>query len=129
MNSLPVFDTGSTTLGTMTTAPSTSSLWFTWLRVIAPAMHETAALVGSKLVTETITLQCLTPTQAGELILPYVRSSGSAYYLGKGGINVLTVRATEKELAEVKRLVGRFDNVGASACPVPLGAPLRPAPK
>ena len=92
------------------------TLWVTYVQVIAPAMKQTAAIVKSNLTTETIALQCLSPTQAGELISPYVRSSGSAYYLGKDGFRIITVRATPEELVEVKRMFERFDRAGASAC-------------
>ena len=92
-------------------------------------MQKTAVIVGANLTTATIALQCLSPTQAGDLISPYVRSSGSAYYPGEGGLDVITVRATPKELQEVKRMVGQFDKRQASVCQIVGTIQVAPIPK
>jgi hypothetical protein len=105
------------------------TVWVTWLQVIEPALQKTAVIAGTNLRTETIALKCLSPTQAGDLISPYVRSSGSAYYPGKGGLDVITVRATPKELQEVKRMVGQFDKSQGSACQIVRDHQVAPAPK
>lgn len=99
------------------------TLWITWLRVIAPAMRETAALVGGNLRTETLVLRCLTPDQAGDLISPYVRASGSAYYRARSSLGVITVRATPEELLKVKMLLDQLDGPGARSCPAALQPP------
>jgi len=74
------------------------------------------------LVTETFTMRCLTPTQAGSLIQPYVRSNGSAYYTPDAR-DVLIVRATEEELMKTRATLDRFDNPAAGVCAVPKRSP------
>lgn len=96
--------------------------WFTWVLVIAPGIRATVESAAPNLHTETIPLQCLLPKQAGDLISPYVRSNGSAYYLAKPPMQVITVRATPEELRKVKTLLGQFDKPGATGCTVPRGS-------
>lgn len=70
------------------------------------------------LITETFTLRCLTSTQAGSLIQPYVRSNGSAYYTPDAR-DILIVRATEEELMKTRATLDRFDDPAAGVCGVP----------
>lgn len=92
------------------------SLWLTWIRVIVPGMQATAELARSRLVTETIRLECLSSEQAGDLISPYVRSNGSVYYVTKSPTRAITVRTTAEELRTVKTVLGRFDNPNLNPC-------------
>jgi hypothetical protein len=71
--------------------------------------------------TETISLSCLTPEQAGEIISPYVRSNGSTYYVPPAGVSAITVRATPTELAQVRKLLRDFDNDRNASCHVKTG--------
>ncbi|HET9636029.1 MAG TPA: hypothetical protein VFP26_08890 [Gemmatimonadaceae bacterium] len=66
--------------------------------------------------TETMSLSCLTPEQAGEIISPYVRSNGSTYYVPPAGVSAITVRATPTELAQVRNLLRDFDNDRNASC-------------
>jgi hypothetical protein len=93
-------------------------LWATWMQVIVPSIEVAAELSRSKLITETTELRCISPEQAGDLISPYVRSNGSAYYIVKAPVNTITVRATREEMINVRILLTRFDNGGA-VCAVP----------
>jgi hypothetical protein len=62
--------------------------------------------------TETIHLACLSPKQAADIIDPYVRSSGSRYYVNTSGLPVITVRGTPGELATAKELIAEFETDG-----------------
>ncbi len=92
-------------------------LWITAIRVIVPTARETAQIVTSSLVTQTLTLRCMTSSQAGDLISPYVRSDGSAYYIVDGPF--ITVRATASELARVKSLLAQLDDPRQLKCKAP----------
>jgi hypothetical protein len=74
-------------------------------------------LRGPALITETFRPTCISATEAGELIAPYVRSDGSAYYTREAS-NALTVRATEEELMKSRSMLDRYDNPSASTCTV-----------
>lgn len=103
------------------------SAWITWVRVIVPSMRATAEIAAGNLRTETLPLQCLSPDQAGDLISPYVRSNGSAYYPAKAPMTVITVRATPEEIRAVKALLGQFDKPAtAGGCAVPQSSGDRP---
>lgn len=66
--------------------------------------------------TETIALSCLSPEQAGEIISPYVRSNGSTYYVPPAGVSAITVRATPRELGQVRALLRDFDSGRNTTC-------------
>lgn len=68
------------------------------------------------LETVTLTVNCVTPAEAGELIQPYLRSHGSIYRVGTGSLSVITVRATDKEIAQVRELLSRFDSASRDRC-------------
>lgn len=93
--------------------------WITWVQLIVPSMRATVEIAAGNLRTETIPLQCLSPNQVGDLISPYVRSSGSAYYPAKAPMTVITVRATPEEIQKVKALLDQFDKPGTTGCAVP----------
>ncbi|MBA2687176.1 MAG: hypothetical protein H0U64_03660 [Gemmatimonadaceae bacterium] len=91
--------------------------WITAIRVIVPTARETAQIVTSDLVTLTLRLRCMSSSQAGDLISPYVRSDGSAYYIIDGPF--ITVRAKAPELAKVKSLLAQLDDPSQLNCKVP----------
>jgi hypothetical protein len=101
--------------------------WAAVVQVIVPGIRTTTTLVRGTQQTETIALQCLSPTQAGDLISPYVRSSGSVYYPAKPPLRLITVRATAEELQKVRALLKQFDGADGSQCPIPT-APSGPLP-
>ena len=92
-------------------------LWITVVRVIVPSARETAQLASSNLVTQTIKLRCMSSFQAGDLINPYVRSNGSAYYIVDGPF--ITVRASAAELVKVKALLAQLDDPSQMKCKLP----------
>ena len=92
------------------------ALWFTWIRVIAPGVRDTQALVKDNNVTVTIPLTCLSSQQAGDLISPYVRSNGSLYWVAKPPMRFISVRATPEELQTARALIAQFDRPGSTSC-------------
>jgi hypothetical protein len=79
---------------------------------------------ASELRTETITLTCLSPEQAGEIISPYVRSRGSVYYTPTAGLSVITVRGTAREIQRSRDLLAGLEGDPAAACHNPADADL-----
>ena len=67
-----------------------------------------------KLVTETLMLRCLSPSQAAELVTPYLRSSGTAVYKSED-LPTITIRGKPDEVISAKRLIDGIDNTGACA--------------
>ena len=90
------------------------TIWFAADTMISDFGH--SQLSASNLRTETISLSCLTPEQAGEIISPYVRTRGSTYYVGPPGVSAITVRATPSELSQVRTLLRNFDNSRNVSC-------------
>ncbi len=76
----------------------------------------TGPVASSAVRTETITLTCLSPEQAGEIISPYVRSQGSVYYTPTLGLSVITVRGTEREIQRSRDLLQELEGDPAAAC-------------
>lgn len=97
-----------------------------WLTVI-PALSRSDSRI-SDLRTETMPLTCLSPKQAADIINPYVRSHGSAYYLPSSGIAAITVRGTSLELAKSRELLRAFENDPSAACHINMGVFVNPAP-
>jgi hypothetical protein len=71
--------------------------------------------------TETIALSCLSPQQAADLINPYIRLRGSAYWVPSKEIPAITIRAGADELAKARELIREFENNPAAACHAPAG--------
>lgn len=71
---------------------------------------------------ETISLRCLTPEQAIELVTPYLRSSGSAVYMTKG-LHVITMRGRVDEFLSAKNQLRYRDAPGQCSLPGPATAP------
>lgn len=98
---------------TLTSIALGLTIWFaadTMISDYAPKLST------ESLRTETVSLSCLTPEQAGEIISPYVRSRGSTYYVGPAGVSAITVRATPSELSQVRTLLRNFDNSRNATC-------------
>lgn len=89
------------------------TIWFTADTMISDFGH---SQFGDNLRTETISLSCLTPEQAGEIISPYVRSHGSIYYIPPAGVSAITVRGTPSELSQVRTLLRNFDSGRNASC-------------
>ncbi len=68
------------------------------------------------LFTETISLTCLSPEQAADLVQPYLRTHGSLYYVGRNGVQAITVRGTEEQIEKSKQLIRQFENDPKTAC-------------
>jgi hypothetical protein len=101
-----------------------ATIWIAASLTIIPALNVADARRVTRLGTETISLTCLSPQQAADIINPYVRSDGSAYYIPTTGISAITVRATWVELAKVRNLLHDFDGNPKAACHFPGGSPL-----
>src|SRR6267143_7065781 len=98
------------------------TIWIAASLTIIPALNVADARRVTRLATETISLTCLSPQQAADIINPYVRSNGSAYYIPTTGISAITVRATWVELAKVRNLLHDFDSDPKAACHLPQGS-------
>jgi len=98
------------------------TIWIAASLTIIPALNVADARRVTRLGTETISLTCLSPQQAADIINPYVRSNGSTYYIPTTGIFAITVRATWVELAKVRHLLHDFESDPKAACHVPLGS-------
>lgn len=109
LGNIAVFGTGTALAVTIWIAASLS---------IIPALNRADRRIATTLRTETIPLTCLSPKQAGDIISPYVRSQGSAYYLPTSGLSAITVRGTPRELEKSRNLLGDFENDPNAACRV-----------
>jgi hypothetical protein len=98
------------------------TIWIAASLTIIPALNVADARRVVRSATETIPLTCLSPQQAADIINPYVRSNGSAYYIPTTGISAITVRATWMELAKVRNLIHDFESDPKAACHVPGGS-------
>jgi hypothetical protein len=90
--------------------------WIAASLTVIPALNRADARVGTVLHTETIQLTCLSPKQAGDIISPYMRSHGSAYYIPTSGLSAITVRGTADELAKSRNLLSDFETDPNAAC-------------
>jgi hypothetical protein len=103
-----------------------ATIWIAASLTIVPAMNEADARTGSELYTETMQLSCLSPQQAADIISPYVRSHGSAYYLPTSGISAITVRGNGEELGKSRDLISKFERDPGAACRASVGADGKP---
>jgi hypothetical protein len=90
--------------------------WIAASLTIIPALNRADARVGTVLNTETIQLTCLSPKQAGDIISPYMRSHGSAYYIPTSGLSAITVRGTADEVAKSRNLLSEFESDPNASC-------------
>jgi len=64
---------------------------------------------NAALFTETISLTCLSPEMAADIVDPYLRTNGSRYYVSKHGVPAITVRGTQEQIAKSKELIRQFE--------------------
>ena len=91
------------------------TIWIAAAVTIFPTMRHNDNVMAT-LRTETIPLSCLSPSQAADIINPYIRSRSSAYYLPTSGISAITVRGTAEELVRSRNLIRDFEKDPAAAC-------------
>ena len=101
------------------------TIWLAAAKIFLPAMHRGDIIASSSLRTETISLQCLSPQQAADIINPYVRSRGSTFYIPGSGLSAITVRGNAQELAKSRDLLRQFEDDPAAACRHSVGADLK----
>lgn len=77
------------------------------------------------LFTETITLTCLSPQQAGDIVDPYLGGSKSLYYVSQRGVPAITVRGTAEQLAKAKEMIRAFDGDSRMCTNNPFDIPVR----
>lgn len=94
--------------------------------MVVPGMYRAGIMMdndrpGSNtgLRTETMSLSCLSPQQAGDIIVPYIRSNGSRVHFTGSGISAITVRGTADELAKSRDLIRAFEQDPGAACRAP----------
>jgi hypothetical protein len=76
-----------------------------------------AAVPGAPIVEEAILLRCLSPGEAAELIRPLLPlSSNSVVYSAARAPRVLTIRATEEQLQNVKSMLDKYEAAESGAC-------------
>ena len=92
------------------------TIWIAAATTLFPALRRGDIIASSALRTETISLSCLSPQQAADIINPYVRSHGSTYYMPTSGISAITVRGNATELAKARSLIGNFESDPGAAC-------------
>jgi hypothetical protein len=105
-----------------------ATVWIAaWLTII-PALDvgDARRIASVRLHTETLPLTCLSPQQAADIINPYIRGHGSAYYIPSTGISAITVRATWEELSKARNLIHDFESDPKAACHVHEGSLLSP---
>lgn len=95
------------------------TIWIAAALTVIPALNNSDINVATALYTETMQLSCLSPKQAADIINPYVRSHGSAYYLPTTGISAITVRGTPEELLKSRNLIHDFESDPKAACHLP----------
>jgi hypothetical protein len=95
-------------------------IWIVSATMIVPGLYRARVIGGTPppggMRTETMQLSCLSPQQAADIIEPYIRESGSLYWIPSGGISAITVRATPSELAKSRDLIANFEGDPNAAC-------------
>jgi hypothetical protein len=94
------------------------TLFIVAVTIVYPAFEDGDTRVAG-LHTETISLSCLSPQQAGDIIAPYVRSNRAIYFIPTSGISAITVRGTLGELSKARELIREFENDPSAACRLP----------
>ena len=74
------------------------------------------------LLTETITLRCVTASHAAQIITPYLRADGSVVYHADE-LRTITIRATSEQMASAKMVI---DGLESGICKIPSAS--TPAP-
>jgi len=79
-----------------------------------------AAVPGVPVVEEAISLRCLSPGEAAELIRPLLQlRSNTVVYAPARAPRVLTVRATAEQLQRVKEVLEKYESAGSATCGTP----------
>ena len=94
------------------------TIWLALANTVIPAMNSSEMGARKTLRTETISLQCLSPKQAADVISPYIREAGSTFYLPTSGISAITVRGSPGEIAKARSLIEQFEPDAGAACRV-----------
>jgi hypothetical protein len=94
------------------------TIWLALANIVIPAMNSSEMGARKTLRTETISLQCLSPQQAADVISPYIREPGSTFYLPTSGISAITVRGSPGEIAKARSLIEQFEPDAGAACRV-----------
>jgi hypothetical protein len=100
-------------------------IWIVGATMVVPAMHRAGIMPdgpssGMRVRTETMQLSCLSPQQAGDIIIPYVRSDGARVSMPTSGISAITVTGTPDELAKSRSLIIEFEKDPTAACRLPM---------
>jgi hypothetical protein len=98
------------------------TIWLAAANTVIPAMNSSEMGARKTLRTETISLQCLSPQQAADVISPYIREAGSTYYLPTSGISAITVRGSPGEIAKARDLINQFEPDAGAACRAPMAS-------
>ncbi|MGI9077636.1 MAG: hypothetical protein ACR2G6_09945 [Gemmatimonadaceae bacterium] len=86
-----------------------------YARQRAPASE--IASPGAPIVEETILLRCLSPREAAELIRPLLAlRSNSVVHSSEQLSRLLTVRATQAQLQNVKSVLEKYEGAGSPTC-------------
>lgn len=68
------------------------------------------AQTSPELVTRTITLEYLTPSDAARLVAPYVQSAKGGAFSAGDAVRAITVRETAARLAEIESIIRKQDH-------------------
>jgi len=101
------------------------TIWIAAATTVFPALRRSDIVTSSELRTETISLSCLSPEQAADVIHPYIRSRGATYYMPTSGISAITVRGNATELAKARSQIEHFEQDPGAACRHTLGSTLK----
>jgi hypothetical protein len=93
-----------------------ATIWLAAQFTFIPMMNRADAINAQTLHTETIALHCLSPEQASDIINPYVRSHGSAYFVPSSGLGAITVRGTLGEISKSREIISEFEDDASAAC-------------
>jgi hypothetical protein len=93
-----------------------ATIWLAAQFTFIPMMNRGDESNARTLHTETISLHCLSPAQASDIINPYVRSRGSTYYVPSSGLGAITVRGTLAEISKSRELINEFEDDASAAC-------------
>lgn len=95
------------------------------LLVVAWEMMRDEPSTPQRVFTETMTLECITPTQAQELATAYLRSDGSAIYISEE-LRTITLRGRPDDVASAKRHIEDIDaSDRCASAPVIVGEPAK----
>jgi len=85
-------------------------------RVVVPT--DIAGAPAGPIVEEAILLRCLSPGEAAELVRPILLLPGNTIVSSPRAPRVLTIRATQEQLRNVRSVLDPYERPGSAACPV-----------